>query len=189
MWSMHCRKCGKNKTIDQFYKGSRGGLRLECKRCTNKARRTYHLRHREDEIVKGKEWRKRNLESDRKAKRKYAHSVAGIYSKIKAKARSRNVPFKIKKGEFIEWYFSQEQLCVFCGFSHEELLARQERHALQVGRLTIDRKDNRRGYEKGNLALACYRCNSLKGDFLSYGDMLKVGAIIRARHIQDWRSR
>ena len=45
-------------------------------------------------------------------------------------------------------------------------------------RLEIDRKDNNKGYEKGNLALCCCRCNTIKSDFFTEEEMFKVGAII-----------
>jgi len=44
-------------------------------------------------------------------------------------------------------------------------------HFTRFGRLTIDRMDSSRDYEEGNLALACWRCNAIKGDFLSAAEM------------------
>ena len=41
-------------------------------------------------------------------------------------------------------------------------------------RLSIDRKDNSLGYEKGNLALACMICNKIKSDFFSEKEMLEI---------------
>lgn len=41
--------------------------------------------------------------------------------------------------------------------------------------LQIDRKDNLKGYELENIVFACYRCNTIKSEFLSYNEMLEIG--------------
>ena len=45
-------------------------------------------------------------------------------------------------------------------------------------RLTIDRKDNDRGYTIDNIVLSCNRCNMIKGNFFNEQDMLKIGKIV-----------
>jgi hypothetical protein len=60
-----------------------------------------------------------------------------------------------------------------------------ERHSLRANRLTVDRKDNDKGYAPNNICIACLRCNDLKGDFFSHRDMLKIGKIIRHRHKEN----
>lgn len=41
--------------------------------------------------------------------------------------------------------------------------------------LSIDRKNNNKGYEITNIAWACERCNTLKGNVLTYDEMIDVG--------------
>lgn len=48
-------------------------------------------------------------------------------------------------------------------------------------RLTIDRKNNNGNYCIDNIVLACYRCNTIKGDFFTEQEMLKIGKIIKER--------
>jgi hypothetical protein len=45
--------------------------------------------------------------------------------------------------------------------------------------LTIDRANNERGYDLGNLVKACWICNSVKGHFLTSHEMKTVGQRIR----------
>ncbi len=41
--------------------------------------------------------------------------------------------------------------------------------------MTIDRKDNLKGYTPDNVVSACFVCNRIKGNFFTYEDMCKIG--------------
>lgn len=43
----------------------------------------------------------------------------------------------------------------------------------------IDRKDNRQGYVTGNCVACCQECNAVKGNRLTYEEMLVVGKSLR----------
>ena len=47
--------------------------------------------------------------------------------------------------------------------------------------MTIDRKNNAKGYDVKNMAKACWICNSLKHDFFSPRDMKRIGPRIIAQ--------
>jgi hypothetical protein len=53
-----------------------------------------------------------------------------------------------------------------------------EDYGYECNRLTVDRLDNNKGYENGNLALSCMRCNGVKSDYFTEEEMLKIGKII-----------
>jgi len=45
----------------------------------------------------------------------------------------------------------------------------------RVSRLEVDCMDNNRGYEIGNMVLACHRCNFIKLNFLTFEEMRFIG--------------
>lgn len=47
------------------------------------------------------------------------------------------------------------------------------------GAYYLDRKNNDRGYEKGNLVVCCTRCNRGKSDQFSYEEWVEIGKTIR----------
>lgn len=61
--------------------------------------------------------------------------------------------------------------CHYCGISNEKSID------LTGKRLTIDRKDPNKGYTEENCALACHKCNQLKGNILNEEEALIVAPI------------
>lgn len=41
--------------------------------------------------------------------------------------------------------------------------------------ITLDRKDNEKGYVKDNIVLCCSRCNLIKSNFFNEEEMLLIG--------------
>jgi len=126
----------------------------------------------------------KNKEKYRKYRREWNYtSPYGIYSIIKSGLTSKKIPrkylMKISKEDFVKWYNSQKKICFYCGRTYEQTL--NDPLNRKVKRLTIDRIDNARGYKKGNLALACLRCNAVKNNYFTKDEMLKIGEIIRAK--------
>jgi hypothetical protein len=103
-------------------------------------------------------------------KHRVKRSKTSKYSSVKGCAKSRSIPFLLSKKTFDEWHESQKRECYYCGVSEEALKT--------VGRskscLTVDRMDNERGYEEGNIVLACHRCNNLKSNFFTANQWLEV---------------
>ena len=126
----------------------------------------------------------KNKEKYRKYRREWNYtSPSGIYSIIKSGLNSKKNPrkylVKISKEDFVKWYNSQEKICAYCGRNYEQTLS--DPLNKKVKRLTIDRIDNSKGYENGNLALACLRCNAIKNNYFTKEEMLEIGEIIRAK--------
>jgi 5-methylcytosine-specific restriction endonuclease McrA len=89
-------------------------------------------------------------------------------------------PITLTKEEFVEWYCRQKDECSYCGVTYSELkqLKLKNRGGYYVS-WDIDRIDSSRPYEKGNLALSCFLCNTAKGNHLSEEEAKIVGAAIR----------
>ncbi len=100
-------------------------------------------------------------------KRFYA-SPAGRYLMVCSNARRRGVEVGMTRNEFVAWYNAQDKRCYYCS------------QPLVPGRtapdsLVIERKDKAKGYIPGNVALACRRCNGIKGFWLTEQQMLGIG--------------
>ena len=57
-------------------------------------------------------------------------------------------------------------------------LRRAAKKSGRLGKQASDRIDNSKGYERGNLALACLRCNAIKNNYFTKEEMLIIGKII-----------
>lgn len=103
----------------------------------------------------------------RREKTKHSPEYIYIILKHRSKVRHKDI---ISREEFIEWYNNEEKKCFYCGILPQE-----------NSRLTIDRLDNKKGYEKGNIALACFPCNKVKGETLTTQEMKIVGELVMKR--------
>ena len=43
-----------------------------------------------------------------------------------------------------------------------------------LNHLTIDRMDNSSGYSMDNIVIACRRCNTVKGGWFTYSEMIEI---------------
>lgn len=82
--------------------------------------------------------------------------------------------------DFIKWWRSTNMICFYCGITIEKFKTMYPK--VPHTRLTIDRRDNNKGYIPENMVFACLKCNSLKGNFFTEEEMLEVGAIVRRKH-------
>lgn len=107
---------------------------------------------------------------------KWNKTASGVYSRMMSRNKFYNrKPLIITRGKFINWFDSQERTCFYCGIPEKSLDLLKPRFSLKSSRLTIDCKDNEKGYVLGNLVLACSRCNSIKSDELTSDEMLDFG--------------
>ena len=89
-------------------------------------------------------------------------------------AKKRSIPFDIDKTDFYKWWNEQEKVCTYCGVGIERMKI-VDRKKKMAKRLTIDRKDNSRGYSLDNICLACMLCNFIKSNIFTYEEMLEIG--------------
>ena len=66
-------------------------------------------------------------------------------------------------------------MCAYCGVPEELLETFLSQYTSRYARFTIDCVIPELGYSKGNLALACDKCNITKNNMLTYEEMLFVG--------------
>jgi alkylated DNA repair dioxygenase AlkB len=145
--------------------------------------RKYYQANKEKCKKARKDYFETHKEEYRKYRREYRYtSPVGIYSVIKdgltRSGEHRKNLLKISKEDFIKWWNKQEQVCHYCKRTLTEIAKENDRLNRKCNRLTVDRLDNNKGYENGNLALSCMRCNGVKSDYFTEEEMLKIGKII-----------
>lgn len=147
-----CSRCGEIKKTDQFFKSSvlKCGLKSNCKVCDKKFYYPKHPRAQQ-------KWRRGNPEKM-------------AFDCIYRNARKRGVSIGIDRKTFYSWYLESNRSCVYCGLEEMDMVR------LLGRRVSIDRMDNKKGYEEGNIAFCCYRCNSLKSNFFSHSEWIEIAA-------------
>lgn len=149
-----CTLCGEMKPFSEFtkHRQMKDGLSYWCRECNNKRTKAFR------------------------------ESPSGIYTNIKgrstyykAKGSKFYKPINISREEFIVWYTTQERKCVYCDLPEKYLYLMKEDFNGRVSRLEVDCMDNNRGYEIGNMVLACHRCNFIKLNFLTFEEMRFIG--------------
>ena len=116
----------------------------------------------------------------------------GAIANLKAGAEARGIRFSLTQQSLEAWWKGTEEVCEYCQISVEEYMRLRDivvqydgyNHQIhrfkrvfkttkqqKISRLTLDRKDNCRGYEIGNLAKACWFCNNIKSDFFTAKEM------------------
>jgi len=144
----HCTKCGELKSLSEFGKHriTKDGYAYQCKEC------------------------------GRKRQKIYSRTSKGVFTTIKGRNKYyKNKPFKMIEKDFIQWYNSQERKCVYCDIYENDLEKIKDCYNNKNTRLSVDCKNNDIGYEINNLVLACYRCNSIKSNILTFDEMMYVG--------------
>ena len=128
-----------------------------------------------------KKYRKNHKERIKIKAKQYYSTPPGIYNIMIFGAKQRNLECNIAREDFLNWYTNQEQKCYYCQRILEKIKQDTFGHN---SRLTIDRIDNNKGYELNNIKLACFRCNSIKSDYFTESEMLKIGKIIKNKEME-----
>jgi 5-methylcytosine-specific restriction endonuclease McrA len=111
-----------------------------------------------------------------------------LYIRLIRSARVRDITVQLTYEQFVE--FTSERSCHYCKDSIEWF-----RYSLFKGNGQyahhIDRKNNELGYSPENCVVCCSFCNRLKGDRLTYEEMLLLGptlSIIQKKRKHEKRS-
>lgn len=136
--------------------------------------------NREKKRVYFKEWKKNNAELYDSYIKKWKNSPSGIYSGMCKGAHLRKIEMLISRREFMEWYDMTEKKCVYCGVKWGDLKSLPREYARRSGRsrLSIDRKDSFGPYSLENIVMACYMCNTIKNNLLTFDEMVLVGDVV-----------
>lgn len=95
--------------------------------------------------------------------------VRQIWYQFRVRSKKRELAY-CSLEDFREFYDNREHICEYCGMPENICKAKYGR------RIEIDRKDSKKGYIIENLALACYKCNTVKNDILTYEEMKQIGS-------------
>lgn len=106
----------------------------------------------------------RSKEQERAHNFKNARTDKGRYSRAKADAKKRSVPFKLTREEFL---VLRSKPCTYCGGPLPEAAA------------GLDQKVAGLGYTKENAVPCCTVCNRAKAHVFTYEEMLQIGEMIR----------
>jgi len=179
----------RNKWQREYYKKKKNDP--EYIKQKKRAAKKYYLNNKEKCRKKRKEYFEKNKKKYNEYRRKYRYNnPVGIYSVIKdglnKKGYPRNNLLNISKEEFVKWYNQEEKICYYCKRTLKEIKEENDRMNEKINRLTIDRANNKRGYEKGNMVLACMRCNAIKSDYFTRDEMLLIGKIIHDKNIKKY---
>ena len=156
-----CKRCNKTKSTKEFShnRSRKDGYQDYCKECNYKLNKQW-IENNPQKAASSANWRKH-----------WRRTGMGKARQLKRKAKERGNNFNISLEEFAKWFEAQDRHCYYCGckvFEYNELPQDQKR---LLG-LTIDRKDNNKPYMIDNIAIACGRCNLMKGSWLTEGQML-----------------
>jgi hypothetical protein len=126
------------------------------------------------------QWKKKNIDKYNAVVYNWKATGSGVFSCFSRNAKARGIEVLISREAFLDWYSGQEQFCVYCGLTIEQIKLLPKQYVRRSGakRFSVDRKDNDKGYAEGNLVLSCYMCNTIKNSFLSYDEMKMVGDLV-----------
>lgn len=103
---------------------------------------------------------------------------AYVYKNYKQSAKKRNVFFELTKEQLQKLTSSN---CFYCGLSPDK-----SNQSYEYSYNGIDRKDNNQGYIETNSISCCKDCNYIKGDRLSYDEMLLLKpTLIKIRELRE----
>lgn len=164
-----CSKCKIEKNINDFWKSKRSkdGRFSSCKKCQQESNYKSQIKNWGNKYAYHTQWRRKLTASG---------NASIIYSKKKYNAKQKNILFDITLAEFSNWYLSIEKKCYYCGIKQENISNNKDKMPTSnKHRLTLDRKNNNAGYIKGNIVLACSRCNLIKSNFFTEMEMIEIG--------------
>ena len=148
------------------------------------AAKRYYLLHKPEIAARRKKYRLKTIDKYKAYRREWKRSnPRGIYSCIKQSAKKRDLELSISVDGFVNWWNNITKRCYYCNRSLKKIISSDDSVNNRATRLTIDRADNNNGYTADNIRLACYRCNSIKGDYFTETEMLGIGTIINVKEL------
>lgn len=87
------------------------------------------------------------------------------------KSLSKGLTFCTK--DELKIFFKTEKICEYCLIPEEKIKIVYPDIRVKV--MTVDRKDNKKGYIINNICWSCFPCNMIKSHLLSNKDMKEIG--------------
>lgn len=86
-----------------------------------------------------------------------------------------------------QWLYLKDSPCFYCEIEPDLLPSFYQRLNLdKTAWMTIDRKDNSRGYEPDNVVACCFNCNRIKGSFFSAEEMKFIADNLIKPRLKDY---
>jgi len=144
------------------------------KKLTNNPKRFKKFKEKKKKYQKERRKNIKLVIEDYNRTNRWRATTNGIYCSLKNRNRK---DFNLTKEDFINWYEIQEKKCSYCNLTLEEIRKLPYPYNRKNGlvKYSIDRKDNNIGYCINNITLCCFTCNTIKNNFLTYEEMLKIG--------------
>lgn len=189
-----CSRCKKLLDSSEFYSFPRNkdGLSSYCKSCLKEKAKIYNN-------SKGKE--KSLIISRRQRDKGYFRFGKGAFLNMKKSAEKRGIQFELTEEDLKIWWLSSPDYCAYCGCSVDEYIRMRDflvnyegdneeilriRESVfnkdiykKLKTMTIDRVDSLGPYAKDNIVKACWICNSLKSNSVTFEEMIKRAKDIR----------
>lgn len=152
-----CCRCRLEKQLSDFNRQKKRGHSGHCKDCNKAYCKDYAARkHLNDpEWVERERLRAQGYREDR------SYRVVQMFHTVKCSARTRGLPFILLKSDIIALAEKQDWKCARTGIDLD-LTAGQGTRPFGP---SVDRIDNARGYEPGNIQIVCTIYNYAKNAF------------------------
>lgn len=151
-----------------------------CQECVYKQERSrYHLNKKDPDFlnkqrIRGIKSYHKNIISNRDKQNAYARTDQGRFGAARRIAKRRNLDWKLTLEKFIEL---TSPPCFYC----KNLLG----SPTKVG-LGLDRLNNSRGYEEGNIISCCGTCNKIRGASLTVEEAkAAINAVLLLRGMKN----
>jgi hypothetical protein len=144
-----CRDCSEVISPDGFLGPATPNRTYICDRC---------LTQRVHGTPNEADGRRLNL-----AKKAGISAPGAVFREARKAAAKRGYSWTL---DVYEWLELKAHPCRYCGY------------AVESTRGGLDRLDNTRGYEPGNVVPCCYACNVAKSDIWDYEETLEIGRLI-----------
>ena len=175
-----CPCCNIEKPRNAFAKDKyqKSGKTTYCILCLNEKAKRYNRSERGQQVVKNRELRSRFIdpegfrESCRTKMRNYNKTSRGKYYSIKYRAKREGTAFSMDKEAFISFFEQNKTHCHYC--SQPMIHGQGGASGNWMNSLSIDRKDNSLGYVLENIVCACRKCNTIKGNWFTYSQMVEI---------------
>lgn len=138
----------------------------------------YRAKYRKEINEESKLYSKKYYIEHKEQKKLLALTPKRIYLAILCRARKLQRDLSITEKDFITWYEKTDKMCYYCARTLMEIKRDSKEKDKHKNRLTVDRKDNSKGYFLTNIVLACHRCNTIKGDYFTEKEMLEIAKML-----------
>ena len=166
-----CNQCSEVKIITAYWwQKKRSTYRLCCLKCSAERNHANYIKNRDRYLMLSRKYGQENKERIAEVKKlNFAKPMSKYKSMLRA-AKSRNIEVKLTYLDYLRLY---ERPCHYCN---------DEMDHISMTGYRIDRIDNSKGYEVGNVVPCCATCNMIKRELLTEDETkVAIEAILKLR--------